>query len=43
MTLQSWLANRWIIEHEPSAEEIAACFLSSIAYRLTGLQASTPS
>lgn len=23
MTLQSWLANRWLVEHETSAEEIA--------------------
>ena len=23
MTLQSWLTNRWLVEHEPSAEEIA--------------------
>ena len=23
MTLRSWLANRWLVEHETSAEEIA--------------------
>lgn len=26
MSLQSWLANRWLVEHETSAEEIADLF-----------------